>query len=232
VNFDVAVVATGTANTASILAGLRRAGARARLTDRARDVADAARVVLPGVGAFAAARARLDAAGLTEPLRERIAAGRPTLAVCLGLQLLAEASEESPDARGLAVIPGTVRRFDAGLTVPHMGWNQVELAPTSSQAQPGCERGSVSPFTAGATDAPRLLLEPGHAYFANSYRLETPPAGWAWAATDYGGRFVAAIERAGVLACKFHPELSGAWGRALLERWVHTCEEAACSPFA
>jgi imidazole glycerol phosphate synthase glutamine amidotransferase subunit len=205
---EVVVVATGTANTASVLAGLRRAGGVPRLSEDPSEVKDAARVVLPGVGAFAAAKSRLDGLGLTGPLRERLSAGRPTLCVCLGLQLLAEGSEESPDVSGFGVVAGTVRRFAAGLRVPHMGWNQV------------------------TPQGEARFLTAGHAYFANSYRLETPPPGWAWAASDHGGPFVAAVERAGVLACQFHPELSGAWGQALLTRWVTTSEEAACSPSA
>ncbi len=195
----VLVVRTGTANTASVLAGLQRAGATAAVVEDAERVAAARRVVLPGVGALAPAMERLEADGLGEVLVERIAVGRPTLAVCLGLQLLCSASEESPGRVGLGVLPGRVTRFGAGLRVPQMGWNRV------------------------APDAGCRLLQPGWAYFANSYRLVEPPPGWAVARADHGGLFVAALERGAVLACQFHPELSGDWGQALLRRWLE-CE--------
>jgi imidazole glycerol phosphate synthase glutamine amidotransferase subunit len=201
---NVLVVETGTANTASVLAGLRRAGGSpevlgSRDVDRGlvpEIVARADRVVLPGVGAFAAARAALDDQGVTEALAQRVRDGRPTLAICLGLQLFAAASEESPGAEGLCVWDATVRRFRGDVRVPQLGWNDVV-------AGEGCR-----------------LLRDGCAYFANSYRLDAVPSGWSGALSDHGGPFVAAVERGAVLACQFHPELSGAWGQDLLRRWL------------
>jgi glutamine amidotransferase len=212
VNDAILIVPTGTANTASVVAGLRRAGARAAFTSDPVAVRDAERIVLPGVGAFGAALAQLQRLGVLAALGERIRAGRPTLAVCLGLQLLAETSEESPGARGLGVLRAEVQRFPAGVRSPQMGWNRVE-------ADEGCR-----------------YLEPGHAYFANTYRLTDAPIDWAIARSSYGGPFVAALERRGVLACQFHPELSGAWGTRLLGRWLELApalsEEVPCSPSA
>lgn len=193
----VAVVQTGTANTASVLAALRRLGATPQLVDQAGEVRAADRLVLPGVGAFAAAMQELTARGLVEPLRERLAAGRPTLAICLGLQLLCEGSEESRGVTGLGVLPGTVRRLPDTVTVPQLGWNTIHLSP----------------------DAGAGLLQDGYVYYANSYGLTAAPAGWRVAWTEHGVRFVAAAERGPVLACQFHPELSGAFGQALLQRW-------------
>ncbi|MBI1849965.1 MAG: imidazole glycerol phosphate synthase subunit HisH [Planctomycetes bacterium] len=181
-----------------MLAGLRRAGAAPALTEDPDAVRAAERVVLPGVGAFAAAMLELDATGVASALADRVRAGRATLAVCLGLQLLGEASEESPGARGLGVLAGTARRFPESVRVPQMGWNRVE------------------------PDAGCRVLTAGDAYFANSYRLVDAPRGWLVATSDHGGRFVAALERGRVLACQFHPELSGAWGLDLLRRWL-TC---------
>ena len=162
-------------------------------------------MVLPGGGAFAAAAEALDELELREPLRERIEAGRATLAICLGFQLLCEGSEESPGAVGLGLIPATARRFGGELRVPQLGWNRVE------------------PVGAG-------LIEPGHAYFANSYHVPELPPGWAGATTDYGGVFASAVERGALLACQFHPELSGAWGSALLARWVARSRVAPAAP--
>ncbi len=195
---EIVLMRTGTANLASVAAAFHRAGRSVRISESADDAADAALVVLPGVGSFGAVSDRLDELGLRTPLGDRIRAGRPTMAVCLGMQLLGEGSEESPGAAGLGVIPATATSFRAGVRRPQLGWNRV---------------------TAGAGCS---ILNDGAAYFANSFKLDSVPAGWSGALTDHGGDFVAAIERGAVLACQFHPELSGAWGQALIERWLAT----------
>ncbi|MDX2175684.1 MAG: imidazole glycerol phosphate synthase subunit HisH [Candidatus Sumerlaeia bacterium] len=192
----VAVVRTGTANLASVAVALRRRGVEHRFADSPRDILDAPALVLPGVGAFKAAMDELDARGFSAALRERVAAGAPTLAICLGLQLFARSSEESPGAEGLGAVPGAVRRLEGDVRIPQLGWNLVE-------PDPGCG-----------------LVEAGHAYYANSYALRERPDGWSAAWTTHGVRFVAALERGPVLACQFHPELSGPWGAALLARWL------------
>ena len=193
---DVQVLATGTANTASVLAALERQGARGSLTGEAVVIRHCRRLVVPGVGTFGAAARRLDELGLREPLRQRIEEGRPTLAICLGLQLLCAASEESPGARGLGIIEATVRRFPAGPPVPQLGWNRV------------------------APSGPDGLLEAGWAYFAHAFRLEAVPPGWEGASSDYNGPYASALARGAVLACQFHPELSGRYGAELLGRWL------------
>ena len=191
----VVVVRTGTANLASVLAGIRRVGGEPVLSEDPADVRSADYAVLPGVGALGAAMEGLRG-GLDEALRERVREGRPLLAICLGLQLLLEGSEESPGVPGLGAVPGHARRFTGPMKVPHLGWNRVDPAP-------GCR-----------------LLDAGHAYFAHSYYLAQPPTGWAAALTEHGGPYVSAFERGGVLACQFHPELSGRWGIALMKRWL------------
>ncbi len=192
----VTVVCTGVANLASVLAGLRRAGASPTIADDPASITNAARLVLPGVGSFETAMTQLRRCGLEEPLIHRVRDGRPTLAICLGLQLLGAGSEESPDTPGLQLSDEQATRFDSGVRVPQLGWNFV--CPDA-----GCTR-----------------IQPGYAYFANSYRLLECPAGWQAAWADHGGRFIAAIERGAVLACQFHPELSGTWGIGLLRRWL------------
>jgi imidazole glycerol phosphate synthase glutamine amidotransferase subunit len=192
----VAVIKTGTANLASVLAALNRIGAEGYLTEDPALVRKADKVVLPGVGSFGAAMERLNELGLTDVLRERILDLRPTMTICLGMQILCAGSEESPGVPGLDVIHDVPARFTGPSRVPQLGWNQV-------LPQPGC-----------------LLLTPGWAYFANSYRLIAPPVGWNAAMTDYDGLFTAAVERGPVLACQFHPELSGAWGADLIRRWL------------
>lgn len=197
------MVPTGTANVASVSAAFTRLGAGLTMASGPDDVSGAAGVVLPGVGAFGAAMGQVDALGMRRALRERIEQGKPTLVVCVGMQLLCRDSEESPGAKGLDVLEHSVARFEGDLRVPQLGWNRVEPVPGSK------------------------LLEPGWAYFANSYRLDRVPEGWLGATTEYGGRFVSALERGNILACQFHPELSGAWGASLLGRWMETAKEAA-----
>lgn len=198
----VTVVRTGTANLASVLAALTRAGATPELSDDPRAVEAAGHVVLPGVGSFAAAMEGLRAAKLVEPLAARVEAGRPTLSICLGFQLLGLSSEESPGESGLGALAYPSLRFDEHdpegnpLRVPHLGWNEV------------------------VPDAGCRLLTRGFAYFAHSFYVAEPPADWSAGRTEYGSRFVSALERGDVLACQFHPELSGAWGQALIRAWV------------
>lgn len=196
----VHVVRTGVANLTSVVAALERVGAEVVLTSSPDLAWSADRLVLPGVGAFGAAMTELRRLRLVDALRERICAGRPTLTVCLGLQLLAHSSEEAPGEVGLGVIHAPVTRFTGPVRVPQMGWNRVE------------------PVAGGR------WLQAGFAYFANTYKLDAIPQGWSGALSDHGGPFVAALERGDVLACQFHPELSGAWGSALIGRWL----EARC----
>ncbi|MFN9246082.1 MAG: imidazole glycerol phosphate synthase subunit HisH [Planctomycetota bacterium] len=191
----VSVVSTGVANVASVLAAFRRLGVEPLEIDRPEQVEQAQWLVLPGVGAFAAAMRAIEERQLADSLRARILAGRPTLAICLGLQLLASSSEESPGVRGLGIWTEQVVRLRAE-RVPQLGWNQV-VAATNSR-----------------------YFETGHAYYENSFCLQSEPAGWTASWSDHEGRFVAALERDEVLACQFHPELSGSWGEQLLSRWL------------
>ena len=209
---ELVVVPTGAANTASVVAAFARQGVRAQLDPTPDAVREADRVVLPGVGAFGAAAARLDALDLRGALVERVTAGRPTLAICLGLQLFCTTSEESAGVTGLGLVPRAAERFRTALPVPHLGWN------------------SVMPV-AGTRGAPQLL-EAGEAYFAHTFRITDLPAGWAGAATTYDAPFVSALERGAVLACQFHPEISGAWGARLLARWLEAAPERAAAPCA
>jgi imidazole glycerol-phosphate synthase subunit HisH len=190
----VVVLPTGTANLASVVAALTRLGAPARIAREAAEVAEADRVVLPGVGTFGATMAGLRAAGLDGAIAARARSGASILAMCVGLQVLFETSEESP-GEGLGVLSGRVGRFPAAVRVPQFGWNRIE-------PEPGCR-----------------YLEAGYAYFANSFRALAAP-GCKVARAEHGEAFVAALERGSLLACQFHPELSGAFGHALMARWL------------
>lgn len=191
----VVIVSTGIANTASVAAAIRRCGYDAELTTDIGTVRRAARVVLPGVGSFGAGMSVLRERGLVGVIRERVDQHRPLLAICLGLQLLCTSSEESPGVQGIGAIRATVRRLPTSVRTPQFGWNRVE------PAGPG-------------------LVPGGYAYYANSYCLTASPAGWGQASSTHGARFVAALQRGPVLACQFHPELSGTWGTELIRAWL------------
>ncbi len=206
----ITIVRTGAANIASVVAAMERLQRTCIVTDDPRTVDDAALLVLPGVGTLAAAMTFLNARGLTNVLRARIAAARPTLAICLGMQILLEGSEESPGIAGLGATPGIATRFanapgEPTLRIPQMGWNRVTVSGNNG------------------------ILISGTAYFANSYRLTTPPppaTGWRCALTNYGGTFVSAFERGTIVACQFHPELSGRFGAQLISRWLERAAAA------
>ncbi|MCY3600936.1 MAG: imidazole glycerol phosphate synthase subunit HisH [Gemmatimonadetes bacterium] len=202
---DVGIVPTGVANLEAVAAAFRRLGRTPRLLDSATGISRAAYVVLPGVGSFAGGMAELRRRGWAEAVRRRVEEGRPTLAVCLGLQLLCEESEEAPGTAGLGCVPGRVVRLAESCRIPQLGWNRV------------------------AAPAGTVFLRSSVVYFANSYGLEAGPAGWTAAMGRHGSRFVAGLERGGVLACQFHPELSGKVGAGLLKRWLEESPGAAAA---
>lgn len=204
----VAMVKTGVANVASVAAAFQRLGAGVELTSEIAKVRTSEAVVLPGVGSFGAGMEALRENGLDAALTERIEAGRPTLAVCLGLQLLCRSSDESPGIEGLGVLPVNAERMTRAPRLPHFGWNTVKVdAPKPP-----------------ASGAPAPLLVSGDAYFAHTFCLaDAAPLerdGWRVSLTDEGATFVSAVERGPVLACQFHPELSGPFGASLLGRWL------------
>ncbi len=192
---EVAIVPTGTANLASVEAAFRRLGAEPRIIEDRATVTAASHVMLPGVGAFSTSLQRLQEHGLDKALIERIEADKPTIAICVGHQLLFETSEESPGVHGLGIVPASITRFPATVRTPQFGWNKVE-------ADEDCN-----------------LLDSGYAYFANSYRATLAP-GWRVARAEHGGPFIAAMEKGNVIGCQFHPELSGDYGAALLSRFL------------
>ncbi len=192
---DVLVLPTGTANLASVEAAFKKLGVGTARADNPDGILKAKHVVLPGVGTFGATMAGLRQAGFDQAIAERVVAGKPTLTMCVGLQVLFETSEESPGTEGLGVIDGAVGRFPADVRVPQFGWNHIE-------PEAGCR-----------------YLEPGYAYFANSYRAEAAP-GSKVAIGCHGEPFIAAFEKDDVVACQFHPELSGAFGHRLIKRWL------------
>lgn len=192
----VAVVDSGGANIGSVCYAFERLGVEARLTADPDTIRRADRVVLPGVGAAAAAMRTLAGHGLVEVLR---ALDRPLLGICLGMQLLFESSEEG-DVACLGLLPGVVRRLvpAPGVRVPHMGWNRLS------------HRGP-SPLLAGLRDG-------AQAYFVHSYAA--PVTGDCIAATTHGQPFAAMVQRGSVAGAQFHPERSASTGARILENFL------------
>jgi glutamine amidotransferase len=197
----VALVDYGMGNRRSVEKALEHVGARVQRTAERDAIAGAGAIVLPGVGAFPEAMRRLAALDLVELLRERAAAGVPLLGICLGLQLLFDASDEHEGAAGLGLLPGTVTRLRApGLKVPHIGWNTVAF-----------ERPSL--LTAGLGDAAAF-------YHVHSYACRPRVVSDVVGRGEYGERFVSIVERGNVMGAQFHPEKSSLDGLALLRNFA------------
>ncbi|MGZ9099301.1 MAG: imidazole glycerol phosphate synthase subunit HisH [Brevundimonas sp.] len=193
----VTVLAYGAGNTASVQFALERLGATVRLTGDPAAVADAERLILPGVGAAGYAMSRLRDLGLIEPIQ---AFDRPLLGVCLGQQLLFESSEEGEPVPLLGLIPGPVRRLEPGpgLTVPHMGWSRLTAV-------------REDPLLAGVGDG-------AWAYFVHGFVCPDGPATVARA--DYGGPVPAVVRSANRWGCQFHPERSAETGARILKNFL------------
>jgi glutamine amidotransferase len=205
----IAVVDYGMGNRRSVQKALEHVGAQAAITSEAEPLRTADGLVVPGVGAFPRAMDNISALGLDALLREAAAAGKPLLGICLGMQLLFEASSELTTTPGLGLLPGTVTRLQtSGLRVPHIGWNEVRF-----------ER--ASPLTAG--------LAPGGRPFYHVHSLAPRPANPedVVGTTEYGERFATIVQRANVFGVQFHPEKSSADGLTLLENFAAVCRRQA-----
>lgn len=189
-------------NLRSVQKALEHVGVEATISNDANEIANADRLILPGVGAFRDAIREIKTRDLVRPIKDFIASGRPFLGICLGLQLLFEVSEEGGQYEGLGVLAGRVVRFElpAEYKVPHMGWNRVK------QEQVG-----VPAFAGLPADA--------YFYFVHSYYVRPDDASVCWLTSDYGGAFCAAVARDNVIATQFHPEKSQTHGLRLLENF-------------
>lgn len=194
---EVAVISYGAGNIASVQFALERLGATVRLTADPIEIAEAERVILPGVGAAGYAMSRMAELNLIEPLR---AFERPLLGVCLGQQLLFERSDEGEDVEMLGLVPGTVRRLepDTPLPVPHMGWSRLT-------------RDRDDPLLEGVADG-------DYAYFVHGFVCPDGPATLARA--DYGGPVPAMVRSANRWGCQFHPERSAEAGAVILKNFL------------
>lgn len=201
----IAVVDVCSGNLRSVEKALAHVGGAPVVTRDPEVIRRADQVVVPGQGAFGEFARGLAERGLEAPLREALAAGKPFLGICLGLQVLFDESEEQGPVRGLGLIPGRVVRFrpeDRALKVPHMGWNRA--IPLRAD-----------PLLAG-------IPEGGYFYFVHSFHVVPDDPAVTVLECEYGGRFCAAIRKDNLFACQFHPEKSQALGLRILENFVRT----------
>jgi len=204
----IALIDYGMGNMHSIAKALTRAGGDVRIVAHPERLRDAARIVLPGVGAFRDCIAALQASGMDEALREEIGKGTPFLGICLGMQVLMSVSYEFGRHQGLGLIPGVVRAFpknfpSRGLKIPHMGWNDMT-------------------FASGRTPPPVLApLQGRQVYFVHSYVCVPDNPAHILAVCSYGDYpFAAAIGRDNIIAVQFHPEKSQRAGLTMLETFL------------
>jgi glutamine amidotransferase len=197
----IAIIDYGMGNLRSVQKAFETVGHKALVTRDPRVIAEASRIVLPGVGAFADCMANLERYGLTDPIRKAIDSGKPFLGICLGLQLLFTESEEFGLHKGLDVLPGRVKKFLFGdrLKVPHMGWNGVVKQRAAPPLQ-GIASGE-------------------HFYFVHSYYVEPEDRSVVATTTDYGVPFASSVWRDNIFACQFHPEKSQAAGLRLIKNF-------------
>jgi glutamine amidotransferase len=202
----VAIVDYGVGNLRSAAKVFEHVGQPVVVTSDAATSAPA--VVLPGQGAFGTCMENLAQAGLVGPVRDAARSGRPFLGICVGMQLLFDASEESPGVPGLGVLPGRVVRFPRrpDLKVPHMGWNQLRIRkPVRALAH---------------------VADGADVYFVHSFYPEPADPGVVATTTDYGVEFTSSVAQGNVYAGVFHPEKSQRVGLALVQGFVETIEAA------
>ncbi len=193
----IAVIDFGAGNLRSIQRALEENGAEVIITDDPATVARADRAVLPGDGHAKSAMQYLHDKGLVDAIGEVVAAGKPFLGVCVGMQLLFDDQEEGP-TQGLGLLEGAVKLIPAGVKVPQMGWNIVDFRPNT----------------------PLAHLRRSHYYFVHSYAPDATNDSDIAGETDYGIRFPSVVIRDNIWGTQFHPEKSGEDGLSLLRSWV------------
>ncbi len=195
----IAIIDYGAGNLKSVKKAFDYLNVKSQVVSNSEQLADAERVVLPGVGAFGAAVDKLQETGFYDSIQDWLKANRPFLGICLGMQLLFETSLESPNVKGLSVFEGKNLRFSSG-KVPHIGWNQVQIK-RPSRLFDGIPDGSFF-------------------YFLHGYYIASANEDLVTATTEYGINYPSVIEDGNICAVQFHPEKSGDIGLKLLNNWV------------
>jgi len=195
----IAIADYGMGNLRSVEKALEYLGFAAMTTENPETLKKADSIILPGVGAFGQAMARLNQTGLGQALKEAVAAGTPLLGICLGAQLIFKGSDENGYHEGLGLLKGTVKRLpDCGLKIPHMGWNDLKTRDCPL-------------FRAGENPT---------VYFVHSYAMLDISDEFTAATCDYGVPFTAAVAKGNILATQFHPEKSGDAGLKMLKNFA------------
>jgi glutamine amidotransferase len=195
-----AVVDYGIGNLRSAEKALQHLGADARLTGDPAEISSARAVVLPGVGAFGACMQALRGSGLEGVCKDAATDGRPFLGVCIGMQMLFDGSDETPDVPGLGIVGGRVTKLASSVRLPQIGWNTLTITPGSRC----CAK----------------LPDPAWLYFVHSFAPEPTDPSVVAATCEYGREFAAAIEYGALWATQFHPEKSGEVGMRLMQNFV------------
>lgn len=196
----IAIIDYGMGNLRSVEKAFAYLGYNAQITSDPKEISQADKVVLPGVGAFGKGMEELRRRGLIEVIKEIVAEQKPFFGICLGLQLLFTESEEAPGVEGLGIFPGRVTRFKQGVTVPHMGWNQIHIK----------------------RDSPIFNSIPSdmYFYFVHSYYVVPEDDNVILATTDYAVEFVSMINHGNLFATQFHPEKSQKIGLQMLKNFA------------
>lgn len=203
---SVVIVDYGAGNLRSVVNALRLLDCAPLLSSSAEDISCADAVVLPGVGAAAAAMRELSVKGLIEPIKSHVSAGKPLLGVCLGLQLLLSDTEEGGLSPCLGLLPGRVKMLSGRVKIPHMGWNQVK------QVRPHV-------IFSGIPDNSNF-------YFVHSYYAEPAEEAVVSGTTEYGITFCSVLTRGNLVATQFHPEKSGEVGLKFYDNFIKLASEA------
>ncbi|MDD6285952.1 MAG: imidazole glycerol phosphate synthase subunit HisH [Methanobacteriaceae archaeon] len=204
---NITIIDYGSGNIRSIYNGFKHIGVKVNVSADKNDLKNSDAIILPGVGAFGAVMDNLSK--YEDIIYSHIDKGKPLLGICLGLHMLFSNSEESPEAQGLNIFKGTVKRFDLpkGYKIPHMGWNRIRVNDTANNN------------TSLLSDADNEYM-----YFVHSYYIDPEDKDIITAYTDYGGKIPVAIGKDNVFALQFHPEKSGPSGLNILQKFVNQIE--------
>lgn len=222
----IAVLDYGLGNTGSILNALAKLGVKAMKTKNPDEIINSSLLIFPGDGAAPQAMENLNKMDLVTPLREYIGSGKPFLGICLGMQILLTFSEEG-NVKCLDIIPGEVRRFNNGLKIPQIGWNQVTIqqynnVTMKSRHEDGIHDAVVPNKSETASGQLfKSIPDKSYFYFINSYYCDPADKSVIYATTDYGLDFCSVFVQRNIIGIQFHPEKSGETGLMLLKNFVN-----------